>query len=48
MGFQTKGIATKEICNINENIQLNDIIKTKEALIKAQEDRINLIGFEKL
>jgi hypothetical protein len=39
MGFQTKGIATKKRDNLvyyNENIQLNDIIKTKEALIKAR------------
>jgi hypothetical protein len=38
-GFSNQGIATKKRDNLvyyNENIQLNDIIKTKEALIKAR------------
>jgi hypothetical protein len=49
-GFSNQGNRDKRdnLVYYNENIQLNDIIKTKEALIKAQgEDRINLIGFEK-
>jgi hypothetical protein len=51
-GFSNKGNRDNKRDNLvyyNENTQLNDIITTKEALIKAQgEDRINLIGFEKI
>jgi hypothetical protein len=38
MGFQTKGKQKRDkLVYYNENIQLNDIIKTKETLLKHKE-----------
>ncbi|MFE3872329.1 hypothetical protein ACFX5F_13960 [Flavobacterium sp. ZS1P70] len=51
-GFSNKAkgfLKSDKLVYYNENTQLNDIIKTKEAVINEQADyRINLIGLDKI